>query len=238
MGWAGSMAEIARAWREDPKRVRAWLAYARRRGLGAGWLRKTLREEPGYPPVEPVRATDDPHRYRDGPLAAFFADEETDGDALPPDVGPTFPAYSPDPDMGAAPDASPADDTGASTPPISGDNPPVQPEPTPDMGAGSPETPSGEARHPPPPLPPEVRHWWDVALGQLLGAGLSKADFNAWVRPARPLGWVQEDGHAVLTVAVANEFARRWLEERVGRMLSRSLGGLSGQPVEVRFVVA
>ena len=82
------MGEIVHAWRDDPGRVRAWLDYARRKGLGAGWLRKTLREDRGYPPAEPLMAGGDPHRYREGPFAVFFEDNEAPPDTeAVPDIG-------------------------------------------------------------------------------------------------------------------------------------------------------
>jgi len=50
LGWRGSLAEVEKAWREDPERVRQWLWYARKEGMSGALLRTVLRSAGEYPP--------------------------------------------------------------------------------------------------------------------------------------------------------------------------------------------
>ncbi len=74
---------------------------------------------------------------------------------------------------------------------------------------------------------------WKQATDQLRYT-LSRADFDAWVRDARPLRY---DGQ-VLTVGVANAYARDWLADRLRATLENALRGILAAPVQVVFVVA
>ena len=101
--------------------------------------------------------------------------------------------------------------------------------PIPDDASSPPE--------PPPDLPAPVRQWWQVVQGQLRRE-MPKAAFDAWVRDAYPLAFVNANGGGgVLTVAAANDYAREWLTERLTKTLERKLAGLAGKPVRVQFVV-
>ena len=73
---------------------------------------------------------------------------------------------------------------------------------------------------------------WQAALGQLQ-LEMSKATFETWVRDTWLL--TQEDGTYV--VGVANAYAKDWLENRLLSTVKRTLTGIVGRSVEVRFVV-
>ncbi len=73
---------------------------------------------------------------------------------------------------------------------------------------------------------------WQAALGQLQ-VEMPKAAFDTWVRDAQLLAY--EDGQFI--VGVQNAFARDWLAERLGPIVTRVLTGIAGRTVEVRFVV-
>ena len=74
---------------------------------------------------------------------------------------------------------------------------------------------------------------WQQALGQLRYT-LNRAEFETWVRDARPLSY---DGQ-VLQIGVANAYARDWLAERLRAPLENQLRGILNAPVQVVFVVA
>ncbi len=78
----------------------------------------------------------------------------------------------------------------------------------------------------------QAQQAWEQALGQLRYT-INRADFDAWVRAARPLAY---DGQ-VLTVGVANAYTRDWLANRLRSTLERQLRGLLNAPVQVVFVV-
>ncbi len=73
---------------------------------------------------------------------------------------------------------------------------------------------------------------WQQATAQLRYT-LNRADFDAWVRDARPLAY--DDG--VLTVGVVNAYARDWLADRLKAPLENALRGILNAPVRVAFVV-
>jgi hypothetical protein len=50
LGWRGSLADVEKAWREDPEQVRQWLWYARKEGMSGALLRTLLRSAGEYPP--------------------------------------------------------------------------------------------------------------------------------------------------------------------------------------------
>lgn len=78
----------------------------------------------------------------------------------------------------------------------------------------------------------KAKRHWQAALGQLQ-LELAKATFDTWVRDAELLTY--EDGS--YTVGVKNAYARDWLQERLLATIKRTLSGIAGRSVEVRFVV-
>jgi hypothetical protein len=76
------------------------------------------------------------------------------------------------------------------------------------------------------------RSVWQAALGELQ-LQMTKATFDTWVRNTRLISC--QDG--VFVIGVQNEFARDWLENRLLTTVERTLVGIVGHTVEVRFVV-
>ena len=73
---------------------------------------------------------------------------------------------------------------------------------------------------------------WQTALGQLQ-MEIPKSTFETWVRGTSLL--THEDGSYV--VGVNNAYAKDWLENRLSGAVRRTLSGIVGRTVEVRFVV-
>src|SRR5258707_10767928 len=73
---------------------------------------------------------------------------------------------------------------------------------------------------------------WQTALGQLQ-MEIPKSTFETWVRGTSLL--THEDGSYV--VGVSNAYAKDWLENRLSGAVRRTLTGIVGRSVEVRFVV-
>lgn len=82
----------------------------------------------------------------------------------------------------------------------------------------------------------DVVHAWRTVLG-LLAAEMPKASFETWVRDTVA---VRYDGHATLTVATRNSYARDWLTDRMTTTIERLLAGVGGskQFSRVEFVAA
>lgn len=73
---------------------------------------------------------------------------------------------------------------------------------------------------------------WQTTLGEL-ELQMPREAFNTWLRGARLLA--QEDGTYV--IGVHNTYARDWLEQRLRKVILRTLSHIAGRSVEVRFVV-
>ncbi len=73
---------------------------------------------------------------------------------------------------------------------------------------------------------------WQAALGQLQ-LEMPRATFETWLRGATLL--THEDGAYV--VGVANAYQKDWLENRMLGTVKRTVSGMAGRSVEVRFVV-
>ena len=80
--------------------------------------------------------------------------------------------------------------------------------------------------------PRPERNVWQAALGELQ-LQMTKATFDTWVRNTRLVSC--QDG--VFVIGAQNEFTRDWLENRLLTTVERTLVGIVGHPVEVRFVV-
>jgi len=74
---------------------------------------------------------------------------------------------------------------------------------------------------------------WQATLGQLQ-LEIPKGTFDTWMRGTTLLG--QEDGAYV--VGVNNAYAKDWLENRLQGAVKRTLSGVAGRSVDVRFVVS
>ena len=73
---------------------------------------------------------------------------------------------------------------------------------------------------------------WQAALGELQ-LQLTKPTFETWVKNTHVISW--ED--RTFLVGVHNGYAKDWLENRLLTTIKRTLSGILGQTVEVRFVV-
>src|SRR5512136_1422297 len=73
---------------------------------------------------------------------------------------------------------------------------------------------------------------WQTALGELQ-LQLSGATFSTWLSRTHLIA--HEDGTFI--VGVHNGYAKDWLENRLLSMVKRTLTGIVGRSVEVRFVV-
>jgi hypothetical protein len=80
------------------------------------------------------------------------------------------------------------------------------------------------------PLP--ERNVWQAALGELQ-LQMTKATFDTWVRNTRLVS-CQDD---IFVIGAQNGSTRDWLENRLLTTVKRTLVGIVGHPVEVRFVV-
>lgn len=80
--------------------------------------------------------------------------------------------------------------------------------------------------------PPDYQHAWQMVVGQI-ESDLSRADFETWIKPIRPLSLEER----VYTLGVNNATAQNWLESRVKSRVTLLLGGLLGYPVVVRFTL-
>jgi hypothetical protein len=73
---------------------------------------------------------------------------------------------------------------------------------------------------------------WDWVLSSLQ-TDLSKAMFETWVKPAKPVSF--ENG--IFTLGCHNQYAIDWLSSRLKTLVERQLSGALGQPVKLAFVL-
>ncbi len=76
------------------------------------------------------------------------------------------------------------------------------------------------------------REIWHAALGQLQ-LQVTPADYDTWLRDTAVVS--HEDG--LFVIGTPGTFAREWLENRLHSLIKKTLTGLTGRTVEVRFVV-
>ncbi len=73
---------------------------------------------------------------------------------------------------------------------------------------------------------------WQAALGEL-ELQMTKPAFNTWLRNTSCISY--EDG--TFTIGVANAYTKDWLENRLLGLIKRTLIGIVGRSVEVKFAV-
>ncbi len=73
---------------------------------------------------------------------------------------------------------------------------------------------------------------WQATLGELQ-LQMTGATYDTWLRRARLIAY--EDGTFI--IGVHNGYAKDWLENRLLSMIKRTMTNITGQTVEVRFVV-
>jgi hypothetical protein len=79
---------------------------------------------------------------------------------------------------------------------------------------------------------PNLRDAWQVVLGQLQGE-MSRAMFETWVQPLRPLSF--EKG--VYVIGAYNPFARDWVAARLKSRITQLLNGVYAESIQVQVVV-
>ena len=85
---------------------------------------------------------------------------------------------------------------------------------------------------PPDTQTPDPKEAWEMVVG-MLRADMSRATFETWVAPLKPVGY--RDG--VFTLGARNAFARDWVEHRLKSRITRLLEGLFNREINLRLVV-
>ncbi len=62
---------------------------------------------------------------------------------------------------------------------------------------------------------------------------MTRATFTTWLQGTKALAYENDE----FVIGVRNDFAKDWLENRLQDLISRTLSGVVGEPVTVRFVV-
>jgi len=73
---------------------------------------------------------------------------------------------------------------------------------------------------------------WQSALGQLR-TQMTQATFDTWVKGTRVVAQDQD----YLTIGTKNPFAKDWLENRLYTTINRTVSGIMGQSVDIKFIV-
>ena len=73
---------------------------------------------------------------------------------------------------------------------------------------------------------------WEMVEGQLR-MEVSKALFETWVQPLRPLGY----RNGIFILGAYNSYARDWVESRLGTRINLLVDSLYSETVKVKFVV-
>jgi chromosomal replication initiator protein len=73
---------------------------------------------------------------------------------------------------------------------------------------------------------------WDAALGNI-EKKISKPSFDTWLKSTKAHS-LQGD---LLVITAPNEFARDWLEERYSNLISSILAEITGEELEVKFII-
>jgi len=79
---------------------------------------------------------------------------------------------------------------------------------------------------------PGYQEAWDMVLGQLR-MEMSRAQFETWVQPLRPLGYQER----VFTLGAFNPYARDWVENRLKSRITRLMEGMYNEAVTLQVVV-
>jgi hypothetical protein len=79
---------------------------------------------------------------------------------------------------------------------------------------------------------PSYQEAWDMVLSQLR-MDMSRAQFETWVQPLRPLGYQEH----IFTLSAFNPFARDWVENRLKSRIVHLIEGLYNDTVTLQVVV-
>jgi len=74
---------------------------------------------------------------------------------------------------------------------------------------------------------------WEMVLGELR-AEMSRALFETWVQPLRPLGYQKGN----FAIGAINTFGRAWVEERLNSRIAQLLTAFYGEQVSVKVLVS
>lgn len=80
---------------------------------------------------------------------------------------------------------------------------------------------------------PDYREAWEMVSGQLRSE-MSRAEFETWVRPLKPLGYAEH----VFRLGALNTFTQEWVESRLKNRITSILNGMLNEPVTLRVVVS
>lgn len=83
------------------------------------------------------------------------------------------------------------------------------------------------------PADASLQDLWQHALTQL-ATSVPASTFNTWVKDTHVEGWEEE----TLLIAASNQYACDWLQNRLRPMVKRLLTNISGQAIDIRFVVS
>jgi len=75
-------------------------------------------------------------------------------------------------------------------------------------------------------------HMWENVTAQLR-MEMSRALYETWVQPLRPLGLRNN----VFVIGAYNDYARDWVESRLGSRILHLIEGSCNEPVKVKFIV-
>lgn len=79
---------------------------------------------------------------------------------------------------------------------------------------------------------PDFQEAWEMVLSQLR-MEMSRAQFETWVQPLRPLGYQER----VFTISAFNPYGRDWVETRLKSHIVRLLEGLFNESISLQVVV-
>ena len=79
---------------------------------------------------------------------------------------------------------------------------------------------------------PDYKQIWQAALGELQ-LQMSRPNYETWFKDTTLVG-LEGD---TCVIAVPNPFTMEWLETRCVPLIRKTLMGILGRPVEVRFVL-
>jgi len=79
---------------------------------------------------------------------------------------------------------------------------------------------------------PDYQQAWEMVLSQLC-LEMSRADFESWVKPLRPVGY--RDGEFL--VGAKNPYNRDWVESRLKSQITRILEGMFNEKLTFRVTV-
>jgi len=79
---------------------------------------------------------------------------------------------------------------------------------------------------------PTAQRIWDAALGQLQ-IHVTRPNYDTWLKNTTGIRF----DSSTFVVGVPTEFVREWLSTRMGSLVSRTVGAIIGQPLEVTYEI-